>query len=833
MTTKIDSYLQELHEHIISVDRWELPVLQSIMDRILSAYQLDVVYVLKRISVDNGFQFCHVSASRQEYDISGRIIHLTQEGYERALHMYDGDRVSTEHLRRKEIYGKRYDVVHFGYVRGDVYDGSVGFRVYGSRKWTVEEREALRKFGRLYRYIMDEQLTREINQDLQRTLLEERKHRRIIDSLGSIYNCVYLFSLKKMTYQAIRQTEEMKADIARKGTIDDFTRIYADKFVDGGFVRDFNEFADTDSIRRRLLDTDSFSVEYKRIGCGWCRGTIIVSKRGREREPEELVFAVQTIEGEKQKELDAKAALQDAYEAANRANAAKTDFLSNMSHDIRTPMNAIIGMTAIAGAHLDDKERVTDCLSKITVSSKHLLALINEILDMSKIESGRVDLAEEEFDLSVLVDDTITMCRTQIERKNHRLKVDIHDVAHEKVVGDSLRLQQVFMNLMSNAIKYTPDGGTIRVAITEKPMRKPLVGCYEFIFEDNGIGMSPESLKHLFEPFWRGDDKRVTSVQGTGLGMPITSNIVHMMNGDIEVDSELDVGTRFTVTVYLKLQNEEAVSYEEFLDLSVLVADDEEESCVGTCEILNELGMDSEWVLSGQDAVERVVERHEKEEDYFAVILDWRMPGMDGVETTREIRRRVGEDVPIIILSAYDWSDVELEARAAGANAFIGKPLFKSRLVHLFSSLVKHEDKEEKSNPLQHLEELDCNGRRVLLVEDNELNSEIAEEILRMARLEVECAKDGREAVNKVAASPEGYYDLVFMDIQMPIMDGYEAARAIRSLDRADAYSIPIVAMTANAFAQDIHAAENAGMNEHIAKPLDFQHLLKVLEKYL
>ena len=474
-----------------------------------------------------------------------------------------------------------------------------------------------------------------------------------------------------------------------------------------------------------------------------------------------------------------------------------------------------------------------DCLKKTTQASKHLLSLINEVLDMSKIESGKVDLQEEEFNLSDLIENLLTMTNAQIKEHRHELSVNISGVTHEAVVGDSLRIQKVFTNLMSNAVKYTPDGGKIRLSITEKPCNQARVGCYEVVFEDNGIGMSEAFLSQIFEPFTRSSDSRVNQVQGTGLGMPISRNIVRMMGGDIKVESKLGVGSRFTVTMYLKLQDAVEVRCEKFVDLDVLVADDDAISLESCCGMLNDLGMKAEGVSAGAEAVEQVVLRHQQKRDYFACILDWKMPDMDGIAATREIRRVVGADVPIIIISAYDWSDIEQEARAAGANAFISKPLFRSRLVKTFCALVGNEEPAEQETTFVQLETIDLTGSRVLLVEDNALNAEIATEILEMTGMTVEWAEDGVEAVDKMAACEDGCYDMVFMDIQMPRMNGYDAARAIRAMDRDYCKRVPIVAMTANAFAEDVHAARTAGMNEHIAKPLDLNILARILKKWL
>ena len=505
-----------------------------------------------------------------------------------------------------------------------------------------------------------------------------------------------------------------------------------------------------------------------------------------------------------------------------------------MSHDIRTPMNGIIGMTAIAANHLGDRDRVADCLRKISESSSHLLGLINEVLDMNKIESGKIELEEEEFNLAELIDKMMTMTRPQMQAHEHSFRVNIINVEHEQVIGDSRRLEQVFVNIMSNAIKYTPNGGKISLSIRETPTKTRGFGHYEFIFEDNGYGMTEEFQKHLFEPFTRANDKQTAGIQGTGLGMTITRNIARMMGGDVTVESTYGEGSKFTVSVYLKLQNEKKINYDSFLDLRVLVADDDPVCCESTCEILTDMGMNSEWVLSGKAAVDRVKTRHDQNRDFFAIILDWKLPDQDGVETTRQIRRLVGEGVPIIIFSAYDWTEIEKEAREAGASAFVSKPLFRTKLAALFDSLVNARGEDADSDaPLRDLEDMDLSGRRVLLAEDQELNAEIAMDFLSMTGLEVDWAKDGEQEVAMLAASPDGYYSMIFTDIQMPNMNGYEATRAIRAMDRPYAKNIPIVAMSANAFAEDVLNSKKAGMNEHITKPIDIEVLARMLDTYV
>ncbi len=671
--------------------------------------------------------------------------------------------------------------------------------------------------------------------DMSMSRHEEKQRRDIIESLGSIYSELYLFKFREDRYSRIKQQDDIGEDLLNFGSIREFTDKYISLYVEPEFAEEMRNFLDSDNICHRLSDSNYVTMEFRRRGKGWCSVNMVVCDRDGGGNVNSAVCAVCVIDAEKQSELAQQEALKDAYEAANIANAAKTDFLANMSHDIRTPMNAIIGMTAIAGTHLDDKERVADCLAKITVSSKHLLGIINEVLDMSKIESGKVDLQEEEFNLPELIDNLLTMSKAEAAAKQHELFISIRNIDHENVIGDSGRIQQAFMNLMSNSIKYTPPGGKIRLTISEKATNKNKLGCYEFIFEDNGIGMTEEFQKHLFEPFARArNDSRVDKIQGTGLGMPITKNIIQMMNGTIDVESKLNEGTKITLNFFLKLKNkDEKIDSDKFIDLPILVVDDDEIACVYTCEMLHDIGMKGEWVLTGKEAVERTVKRHEMNDDFFAVILDWKMPDMDGVETTQQIRRVVGKDMPIIIISAFDWSDIEQEARAVGANAFISKPLFKSRMIHLFNEIIDGVDDTSEISGIEDIFKNVYSGKRALLVEDNELNAEITSEILEMSGLAVEFAKNGKEAVDIIADIDDNYYDIIFMDIQMPVMNGYEASRAIRALSGDYPKSVPIVAMTANAFAEDVAAAKSAGMNEHIAKPLDFNQLQKTLKKWL
>ncbi|WP_050699143.1 PAS domain-containing hybrid sensor histidine kinase/response regulator [Anaeromassilibacillus senegalensis] len=535
---------------------------------------------------------------------------------------------------------------------------------------------------------------------------------------------------------------------------------------------------------------------------------------------------------EREEQARQRKALEDAYQAARVASLAKTNFLSSMSHDIRTPMNAILGMSAIAQTNLQAPDKIRNCLNKIDTSSRHLLSLINEVLDMSKIESGKIDLTLEEVNLSNLLQSITDMCRPLIEEKQHRFEISIGQVRHETVITDGDRLQQILMNLLSNAIKYTPAGGVITLRINELHQQGSEKSQYEFICTDNGIGISREYLPLVFEPFWRAEDPRISKLQGTGLGMTITENIVRMMNGTIDVQSELGVGSSFTVSVPLTLCLEKEACCNELQGLPVLVVDDDPITCENAAALLNELGMQGFWVLSGMEAVNRVVEAHNQNQDFFAVIIDWKMPEMDGLDTVKAIRKKLGKNVPIIIISAYDYSDIEEQFLQAGADAFITKPLFKSKMLqvlHVFLSTGSSsttEAEEQKSCPM-------LSGKRVLLVEDNDINREILMELLQMQNIVVDSVENGQKALDTFEASSPGEYDAILMDIQMPVLNGYQATEAIRSLNRSDAQTIPIFALTADAFAADVAKARSAGMNGHIAKPIEINHLLEVLQKWI
>ncbi len=522
--------------------------------------------------------------------------------------------------------------------------------------------------------------------------------------------------------------------------------------------------------------------------------------------------------------------LEKAEKAATSANKAKSEFLSSMSHDIRTPMNGIVGMTAIAIANVHDMARVQDCLKKISLSSRHLLGLINDVLDMSKIESGKLSLNIDILSLRDVMENIVNIVQPQIKEKCQHFDIFIQDIESEEVCCDGVRLNQILVNLLSNAIKFTPEEGTINVYLfqEESPKGSDYVRCH-FRVRDNGIGMSPEFQKKIFETFSR-EDTKVQKIEGTGLGMAITKFIVSMMGGTIEVESEQGKGSEFHVIIDFERATIQEVDM-VLPSWRLLVVDNNEDLCRSATSALKEIGVQAEWVLDGEKALRKIEENHKRNTDYEIVLLDWKMPGMSGLETTRGIRKIVGDELPILIISAYDWSEIEDEARAAGVQGFISKPLFKSNLYLGLSRYVEGApDEDEQVNALE--EERDFGGLRILLAEDNDLNWEIAEDILTDVGFEVEWAENGKICVEKFEQSAPGYYDAVLMDIRMPVMNGYDAAKAIRALNRADA-RLPIIAMTADAFSEDIQRCLECGMNEHVAKPIDIEKLMKLLKRYL
>ena len=523
---------------------------------------------------------------------------------------------------------------------------------------------------------------------------------------------------------------------------------------------------------------------------------------------------------------------EEAREIAMAANKAKSEFLSNMSHDIRTPMNAILGMTAIAQEHLDERTRVQDCLKKISLSGKQLLGLINDVLDMSKIESGKMTLTVEAISLKETMETMCDIVRSQINERQQFFEINISNILAEDVYCDSIRLNQVLLNFLSNAIKFTPKGGSITIGLRQEPSPKgeKYVRCY-FSVKDSGIGMTEEFKKKLFHAFEREDNLRVHKTQGTGLGLSIVKFIVEAMGGDIQVDSAKNQGTTFIVGVDLEIVPDKIDKLHFNEPFSILVVDDNEELCQTTTTSLNELGAKAEFCLDGPTAIERVKARHDQGQDYFALLVDYRMEGMDGIETIRNIRATVGGDIPISLISAYDWTEIEAKAKDVGVNGFIAKPLFKSTLYHELSKYVQA-DSTTSADAIQK-QKVKFEGIRILLVEDNELNAEIATVILNEEGMIVDHAADGQIALDMFSKAPLNHYGFIMMDLRMPNMNGYQATKAIRALDRTDAQSIPIIAMTADAFAEDAKECLACGMNAHLTKPIDVDALNKTLQKYL
>ncbi len=521
--------------------------------------------------------------------------------------------------------------------------------------------------------------------------------------------------------------------------------------------------------------------------------------------------------------------LEQARKDAVRANKAKSEFLSNMSHDIRTPMNAIVGMTAIATANISDSQQVQNCLKKISLSSRHLLGLINDVLDMSKIESGRMTLSVDQVSLREVMEGIVSIVQPQVRSKRQQFDVSIHDITAETVCCDGVRLNQVLLNILGNAVKFTPDGGKIGVSMYEEPSDKGenFVRIH-FHISDTGIGMTEEFKEHIFESFVREDNTRVRKTEGSGLGMAITKYIVDAMGGLIEVESAPGEGTRFHVT--LDLEKAEIAEADMVLPpWNMLVVDDDRQLCESTVSALQSIGIKADWTLAAESALEMV--DHRRSDPYRIILLDWKLPGMDGISAARELRRRYGNEIPILLISAYDWSEIESEARAAGVTGFISKPLFKSTLFYglkPFAGSLKDSEAEEAVKKPPEL-----TGRRVLLAEDNELNWEIAEELLSAEGLELDWAENGQICVDKFLGAQPGYYDAVLMDLRMPVMTGYEATEAIRTSDHPDAKTIPIIAMTADAFAEDVQKCLDAGMNAHVAKPIDVREVCHQLTKFI
>ena len=559
--------------------------------------------------------------------------------------------------------------------------------------------------------------------------------------------------------------------------------------------------------------------------------TFVKAEGKKSQENFTVLVGFRNIDEIVREEQEQKQALSEALAEAQHANIAKTTFLNNMSHDIRTPMNAIIGFTSLATTHLDSKETMRSYLDKIMTSSKHLLSLINDVLDMSRIESGKVRINEEETSLPEVMHDLKTIVQSDIKAKQLEFYIDTLDVTNEVIICDKLRLNQVLLNILSNSMKYTKAGGTVSIRVIQTDDAPEGYAAYQFRIKDNGIGMSQEFLKHLFEPFEREQTATVSGIQGTGLGLAITKNIIDMMNGTVEVESAVGKGTEFIVSFCFRVaeQPQNTENLEKLANLRALIVDDDVNTCMSVSKMLSSIGMNPDWTTQGKEAVIRTEFAIEQNNPYSAYIIDWLMPDMNGIEVVRRIRKVIGDAATIIILTAYDWADIEEEAREAGVTAFCSKPLFLSELRKtLVAPYIEQVDEKAEDEPKEFFV-----GKKILLVEDNEINQEIAQEILSEVGLSVDVVSDGTEAVDTIKNVEAGTYDLVLMDIQMPIMDGYEATRQIRAIEDTARASVPIVAMTANAFDEDRQKAMEAGMNGHVAKPIDIPRLMDTLKDIL
>ena len=673
---------------------------------------------------------------------------------------------------------------------------------------------------------------------LQERLLEEERSReqqnQLITALGSDYWSVYFVQLDKnigICYQ--ESGEEKDYRLGQSFPYVESIRAYADEFVTEEYREEFLRFTDPETIRENLRKQRVISYRYLIIKNG--KPLYVMIRFAGVRHPEDrddrLVHSVglsfSNVDAETRQQLEQNRVLKDALAAAEEASKAKTIFLSNMSHEIRTPMNAIIGLNNIAMNDPTASDQVKEYLGRISSSANHLLQIINDILDMSRIESGRMKIKSEEFSFSRMLEQVNSIINGQCREKNLQYDCRIRGDVRNYYIGDDMKLRQVLINILGNAVKFTPQGGMITFLI-EVTARFDGRSTLRFTVSDTGIGMSREYLPKLFEPFSQEDSSNTSKYGSTGLGMPITRNIVELMNGNIEVESAKGKGTTFTVTVTL-IDSERTIAFEEEGeihpdDMCVLVIDDDPVACDHAQIILGQVGVRCEKALSGTEGIEMVKLRYARREPYNLILVDWRMPDMDGVETTKQIRSAVGTETPIIILTSYSWEDIADEAKAAGVDTFVAKPLFAGTVMDEFRQAFK------KKNARLERETADLKGRRVLLAEDMPVNAEIMMMVLSMREMEAELAENGRIAVEMFASHEPGYYDAVLMDMRMPEMDGLEATRVIRALDREDARSIPIIALTANAFDEDVQRSMQAGMNAHLSKPVEPDSLFRTLE---
>lgn len=666
---------------------------------------------------------------------------------------------------------------------------------------------------------------------------KERRQMELIHALGIDYNLICFFDLDTGMGNAIRIHDigsHMLASIFEgEISIQESMELYIKQCVYEEDRKMLLEASNREKIKKELEEKGQYYVNYRTFWNNKMEYFQMKAVRAGEwHENHGIVLGFRSVDEEIRNEMEQKSLLEDALLQANRASKAKSVFLSNMSHDIRTPMNAIVGFTALAVTHIDNKEQVEEYLKKIMTSGNHLLSLINDVLDMSHIESGKMHLEEKQCSLPDILHGLRNIVQADIHAKRLDFYIDAVDVINEEIYCDRLRLNQVLLNLLSNSIKYTGAGGIVSMRIAEKMGAPDGYANYEFCIKDNGIGMSEEFVSHIFEPFEREESTTNSGIQGTGLGMAITKNIVNMMNGTIEVKSEQGVGTEFIVSFTFRIctKEKEPQDIPELKNCRALVVDDDFNTCDSVSYMLQQIGLRAEWTMSGKEAVLRTRQAVMRKDNYCVYIIDWLLPDMNGVEVTRRIRKEMGENVPIIVLTAYDWEDIEEEAKEAGVTAFCSKPLFLSELRNCLRSIVDKEDEDKREKDKETIKR---HKGRILLAEDVELNQEIATAILGDAGFQTEVAENGKIAVEMLEKSRPGYYQLILMDVQMPIMNGYEAAKKIRKLGNRRLSSIPIIAMTANAFEEDKQEALKCGMNGHIAKPIDIENLFSTLDSVL
>ncbi len=715
------------------------------------------------------------------------------------------------------------------------------FRVKGSQTWSrvclyrdnmdspiIEG--VVQDVSEHYNYIISQAEERE--QEKQRRITVEAEAFQLMRGISDTYDMIISVNLSKNVYHMVSYDRYLNQGAQYDGVFDDLIDVGVSSVPNShkeNFRNAFSREALLNAYKEGKKDVYLEHQQYDDNGdVHWIATHVIFTENPYNDDIMEITLS-QNIDERIRKEKENQLILQDALFVAEKANEAKSDFLSSMSHDIRTPMNAIIGMTTLASKHLNDQEYMKSCLNKMALASNHLLTLINDVLDISKVESGKMTLNPIVFSLADTVTNLVNIVRQQISGKCQKFDVRVHDIKKEYLFADELRLNQIFINILSNAVKYTPEGGYVSMDLKEEFI-SGVSDKVRLIYEvkDTGIGMSQEFQDNMFESFSRANPEKYGDVQGSGLGLTISKKMIDLMNGTIACESEVGKGTKFTVTLDLPIA--EKIMEDLILPpMELLLVDDDEIFLESAANTLREMGISPECVNNGEEAVKRSIERHEQGNDYPVIIVDWQMPGMNGIETIRQIRAKVGEEVSIIIISAYEWQEIEMLAKEAGADGFISKPFFAS---NVYENMTRILGLRTDAKTDEELDTWSPNiaGMNVLIAEDNDLNWEIAEEVLKLYRVTASRAENGKRCIDMLRASRDGDYDIVLMDIKMPILDGYETTLLIRQDEREYIRKIPVVAMTADAFSEDVQRCKEVGMNGHIAKPLNISNLVSILE---